>query len=799
MRLPLFTRICDTVHTGQYRHWKLLPQASTLEQILFVNITTLYSPETVGLSLNDYPDRLGVEDGTTNTYGSCWRNYWLGNNVDVVTNTGIITQYECAYTDFHIGVMGKTVIDDVVGIRYLIEARTQQAPLVNLTLGTPQYFCSGGRYYFKVTVPTNSPFFQVLVDFEDNSKTGTVWVKQGSLAAPNCYDKTATGTDLISTWHVQSCGLPAGVYYITVNSPNSPFTITAKTTNKAATPINNATATTGSLPTVTADVDATYQIYSINVTSAQMTTLSTPQVNFWLTYNDANGAVATTIYFSDGTAGTAASMCTVPFTQTKIAPNTWQFTVKNCHINVGTYYAFVSTVATDCVAAAPAPEPNYFLKSGTVTYSITAAVTQTINPSPIALNVVQNVTVLSNGNGHYYINSSRIAGRFLYVRIFNVPNATPLSVFWSPYRPVDASATQLSYRGTSCVYPGASSTTNDWLAQRYYAAKAVIGSEVFRIDTCGYYPTDKVYFWIASAVGDSCAKQPFSIPYNFIVSDTTWTPLSSGVTVTETVGENREARFYSFTTSSMQSATVRVTPTLVDGQVSITVQDNECDTATYTEYMWTKNCVPGQYCDIEIPTRAAHPEKGRNTFYVIVKANRANFTVTWWGGLQNCGTPPFTATSFCGTDVVNYATWNWNNWQALDQAARGLFEKLYLDFHYSRDFPCYVNCNTSLRQYACHETFRLCDTAGFITPVCKASCDHVVYYCQNWFDTVQDRQLNCTSHQYGDAFYGNCTGLDVKVPYPPNSFVNIQGAVAGAGLLAPSVLVILALLALYFL
>jgi len=106
MSLPLNTRVCDTVHLNEYRHWKLSPQASPFADILLVHITTLYSPETVSLSLNDYPNRLGVEDGSTNSYGQCWRNYWLGASPDTVTSTGLTTYYECAYTDFHIGVRG---------------------------------------------------------------------------------------------------------------------------------------------------------------------------------------------------------------------------------------------------------------------------------------------------------------------------------------------------------------------------------------------------------------------------------------------------------------------------------------------------------------------------------------------------------------------------------------------------------------------------------------------------------------------------------------------------------------------
>jgi hypothetical protein len=276
--------------------------------------------------------------------------------------------------------------------------------------------------------------------------------------------------------------------------------------------------------------------------------------------------------------------------------------------------------------------------------------------------------------------------------------------------------------------------------------------------------------------------------------------LTSNTLYNAALGENREAKFYSLTTTSAtQAVTLRITPITADVQVSITMQDNQCDGVKYVEYSWSKTCVPGQYCDIEIPTRAAHPEKGRSTFYVMVWGNRANYTAIWWNAQQNCGTPQFTAGSFCGTDLINYPTWNWNNWQLLDDQARGMFEKLYYDFHYSRDFPCYVNCNTSLRMYACYESFRACDSDGFITPVCRSVCDNVVYYCHNWFDTVQDRGMNCTSHQYGDPYYKNCTGVNTKVPYPPNTFVNIQGAVAGSSIIAPSVvLVFLALFALMF-
>jgi hypothetical protein len=787
-QLPLFTRICDEVLKDKYDFWRLTPQVSTLEQILYINLTTLYSPETVGLSLSYHQDRLATEDAT------CFDNYWNGALVDVVGDTGIVELYECAYTDFHLAIRGKTANDAAVPIKYLIEARTQQAPVLNLTLNTPAYYCSGQRYYFKVTVPAGTTFFEVLLDLEDDTKVGTFWVKYGSLAAPNCYDKTANGTAWISAWWIQSCGLPAGVYYITVQSPNSPFVITAKTTNKQAIPVGNATAATGRASLNTPDVDATIPIYTINVTTTQMATINTPQLDFWLTSDTANGPIVISkISYWDGvTPGIAASLCDVPFISTSVGVNTVRYTVKNCYLNAGIYYAFVSATPSDCSVG------TYSLGNASVAYSLTAAVTQTIAPVPIALNVQQNNTIQSNQIQHFYINGTRGAGRFLYVRLYDVDIKNPLTVRWSPYRPVDLTATTANSFGTRCVYDGASSSTNDWNA-RYYAAPALIGSGIFRIDTCLYAPADRIYFMIMpSGLTDPCNLQPYPITYHFAVYDVTWEVLNPNVVSNAVLAENREARFYSITTQTMQSITVRVTPTNADVQVSTMVQDNQCDGVLYVEYRWTKNCVPGQYCDIEIPTRAAHPEKGRLTFYIMVSGNRANYSIIWWAGSQNCEVPQLGAGSFCG-DIVNYPSWKWDNWQQLDVQARGIFEQLYLDFHYSRDFSCYVNCNTSLRLYACHQSFRMCDSAGFYTPVCRQVCDNVVYYCENWFETVQDLSMNCTSHQYGDSFYGNCTGLGVKVPYPPNTFVNIQGATGGSSVIAPSlVLLLLALIALAF-
>jgi len=787
--LPLWTRICDQVMINEYRFWRLSPQVSAVDQILYINLTTLYNPEKVTLSLSSHVNRLPTEDT------GCFDNYWYGNNFDVVGNTGLIQHYECAFTDFHVAVRGNTALDPTMPIKYLIEATSVPAPFTNLTLGTPAYFCAGNRYYYKVTVPAGTTFFEVLLNIEDASATATVWVKYGSIAAPNCWDKTATGKVFQSTWWVQPCGLPAGVYYVTVSSPSSAFTITAKTTSKQIIPVGNATAATGAALMGTPDVDATIPIYSINVTTSQLLGYTTPQLDFWITSDDAAGSIAISkIYYSDGvTVGTAASTCDVNYVPSNVGFNTVRYTVRNCYLQAGTYYAFVSAVPTACNIN------GYVMPNATVSYSITAAVTQTFPATAVPLNTMMNGTVLSNGGNHYFVNGSRIVGNFLYVQLMNVDINNPLAVWYSPRRPVDPSATTPNAFGTKCVYTGATSTTNDW-ASRYYAQAALIGSGVFRIDTCMYAPADFIYFFIAPAnPASNCTLQPYSIKFNWMISDITWTPLTSNTVYNAALGENRETKFYSLTSTGTQAVTLRITPITADVQVSISMQDNQCDGATFVEYSWTKTCVPGQYCDIEIPTRAAHPEKGRSVFYVMVTGNRANYTAIWWNAQQNCGTPQFAAGSFCGTDLINYPTWNWNNWQLLDDQARGIFEKLYYDFHYSRDFPCYVNCNTSLRMYACYESFRMCDSDGFITPVCRPVCDNVVYYCHNWFDTVQDRGMNCTSHQYGDPFYSNCTGLGTKVPYPPNTFVNIQGAVAGSSIIAPSlVLVLLALFALMF-
>ena len=242
--------------------------------------------------------------------------------------------------------------------------------------------------------------------------------------------------------------------------------------------------------------------------------------------------------------------------------------------------------------------------------------------------------------------------------------------------------------------------------------------------------------------------------------------------VNEFNDDNWDYDFFYSISSEPQSMRWRVVVTEGEG-VLVTVRNHRCPLqASWVKEIW---CDADYFdrpwmCDIEIPTRAAHP--GDNAFFVAVYGKNATYSIAFWRGHENChdftGSGRNEGLDFCA-GIVPYTTWRYDNYNNVDSQAECLFEELYQHF---RVQPCYTGvtpeCNATLQQFACYESFHRCDAQGFFTGTCRQSCDAVVYECANWFETVDLEHYNCTSSRYIDGNAHVCTGNP--------SFANIDPA-----------------------
>jgi len=227
---------------------------------------------------------------------------------------------------------------------------------------------------------------------------------------------------------------------------------------------------------------------------------------------------------------------------------------------------------------------------------------------------------------------------------------------------------------------------------------------------------------------------------------------------------NWDYDFYYSISAEPESMRWRVVVTSGEG-VLVTVHNHRCPLqSTWTKTIW---CDAAYFdrpwlCDIEIATEAAHP--GDNAFFLSVYGKNATYSIAFWRGRENChdftGAGRAEGLNFC-SGLVPYATWRWDNYETLDNEASCCFDQLYQQF---RVQPCYTGvtpeCNSTLKAFACYESFHACDHNGFAVPTCRSSCNAVVYECANWFDSVDLEHYNCTSSRYADGNAGTCTGND---------------------------------------
>jgi len=226
--------------------------------------------------------------------------------------------------------------------------------------------------------------------------------------------------------------------------------------------------------------------------------------------------------------------------------------------------------------------------------------------------------------------------------------------------------------------------------------------------------------------------------------------------------DNWDYRFYY--SISPEPVSMRWRVVVTDGEgVLVTVRNHRCPLqADWVKEVWCDAAYFDQpwLCDIEIPSRAAHP--GDNAYFVSVYGKNATYSIAFWRGNENChaftGSGRNEGLDFCA-GLVPYNTWRWDSYNNLDHEAHCLFEQLYDHF---RVQPCWsgvsAECNSTLQAFACYESFHRCDAQGFMVGTCRDACDAVVYECVNWFESVDLEHYNCTSHRYLDSRAQTCTG-----------------------------------------
>lgn len=237
---------------------------------------------------------------------------------------------------------------------------------------------------------------------------------------------------------------------------------------------------------------------------------------------------------------------------------------------------------------------------------------------------------------------------------------------------------------------------------------------------------------------------------------TSWTTISNSPITAQIIGNNRQ--YYTFSTSNVESIVLHLS--MIDGpRVTVTLSDqialalNPSSANLVTNFVRTMTCHYGE-CRIEIPTLAVHP--GTTTFYVIVETiinpsdgtaieKPTNYQISATVGTQNCVASSGLSLSYCA-GVLNSGSsfWNWQYSNLRDQEASCFFNTI----------DCYcpiatVPCQTQLKRFACVETFRECDTNGFIAPTCRGECYQVETECGAF--TCSSFTRTCGDARYLDS------------------------------------------------
>jgi hypothetical protein len=290
--------------------------------------------------------------------------------------------------------------------------------------------------------------------------------------------------------------------------------------------------------------------------------------------------------------------------------------------------------------------------------------------------------------------------------------------------------------------------------------------------SCGIISTPVQYFFGCSARSNytftvtptvSTATPP-STTYDISAVSSPITALTSPTT--QTFQQDYETlSLYSFSVDSEVSLEVLIEVT-VGPSVDVQLFSSTCDDNGNNVLIEEFTCYFGA-CVLPVSQRqgvVANSSTTAVTYFVSVSGfSPAQYTISVsQGESQTCAVPNEDDLQFC--TIVSWSTWSYesdsNIIQDQDDTAQRRFDFLYLQFCP----PCLCQelseeCNTSLIEYVCTQTFRACDFEGFETSVCLTSCQDVEQNCGGTFEEIGLPELSCNHNFYLSEDDPICTDI----------------------------------------
>ena len=816
---PLGHTICDEVVEDEYRFYRLRPHAKEDPQqsILRVSISDIdvVNGAEVEFFLQDY------SVPTVDCYDLAYRSGRAVSNNDAVGVGVIDIDWICSYDNLYLSVYGinSAVIDGTIDYRMRVESipvKVKELFNDNVyhsddddddacgSVGDEDQDYPYDFYIFR-TVATNDRHTAFLRVAVDSDYPFTVYVNKGGFAHEEC--NVASGSAQHGTLNLYDfCGYEDTDYFITVES-EGPYYIFTNIRDDAV------NLTLGEVYRDTLE-QGQYQIYTVEVCKdwfaaddrlvIEIADVENSGVYGWINLNQNPDP------FQD---------CLIPnsnaFAQYGPGETGFDFIlVDHTQLLPGTYHILIQAQSIREQDDDDTDTNPQFVNFRLFPYLQDLE----IEPTPVAPNsvvasqVVDYYTLGRNGfltptRTAYYridplINGYEDSIAFAQVRLQNVQGGLVTIRVASGHLatpPADYIVGELNGLTHDYVYPGNIETgrrphTFQYITdarQSQYYPECDGGADfcaIMHFDDVEHYSTDSsaavwipsCYFTLAeplyiSVQADEQYFEDNSITFDLSADqyhDYPLLPPNTGVEASMSA-DNWEYHFYRSIQAHEQSARWRVVVSLGEG-VLVTVRNNRCPLqATWTREIWCDaNYFGNPYiCDIEIPTEAAHP--GNNAFFISVYGKNATYTLAYWRGLENChlfthdGLPE--GLNFC-SGIVNYPTWRWDDYAALDAEASCFFEELYDHF---RVQPCWsgvtTDCNSTLQQFACYESFKACDANGFYVGTCRSECNAVVHECVNWFESVDLEHYNCSSSRYIDDVASTCTGSGAWTQFDYNT------------------------------
>lgn len=207
--------------------------------------------------------------------------------------------------------------------------------------------------------------------------------------------------------------------------------------------------------------------------------------------------------------------------------------------------------------------------------------------------------------------------------------------------------------------------------------------------------------------------------------------------------------FWYFNRTSFDDTSLEIQLEVITGpaiDVEVLVTDCALDVQNVSPFKFT--CYTGT-CVVPFSWSSFSLDLEQTPIYTVILTGQsgATYKIGYESGKSNCKTPLKGSLEFCSD--VDYAIWDNSTSLNHDALAAQRFDQLYLAFCP----PCTCrglssSCNDTLKKYACDESFPACDSDGFQSPVCLATCTDVVDACGKSFSQVGLNDLDCSHNFY---------------------------------------------------